>query len=162
MVRGAGLPGFLAAAPSLPKVLYRGHVHCGLQAVNSVLRRAGNGIAPLPLKRVAALEDLGDLAARDDAEIVAAMAVHRYEFEDMARELGGRELGTPAAALSLRTHGRSTKPGHPGDYPKGEDSVQGLSSMLAPFPKWDADDTRISEPLKHQSLSHDGGNGGPI
>ena len=118
MVRGPGLPGFLAAAPALPKVLYRNDVHCGLQAVNAVLRRAGNGIAPLPLKRVAALEALGDLAARDDAEIVAAMAVHRYEFEDMARELGGRELGTPAAALSLRTHGRSRKPGHPGDYPK--------------------------------------------
>ena len=136
MVRGPGLPGFLAAAPSLPKVLYRNDVHCGLQAVNAVLRRAGNGIAPLPLKRVAALEALGDLAARDDAEIVAAMAVQRYEFEGMARELGGQELGMPAAALSLRTHGRSRKPGHPGDYPKGEDAPECSSERT----RWTATD----------------------
>ena len=85
---------------------------------------------------MAALEALGDLAARDDAEIVAAMAVQRYEFEGMARELGGQELGMPAAALSLRTHGRSRKPGHPGDYPKGEDAPECSSERT----RWTATD----------------------
>ena len=88
--------------------------------MNAVLRREGNGIAPLSSSRQKVVHELKDLAWYSDDELFASLAVkNRDELEEIALDLsGGRGLSMPKEELSLSTFGSSRIPGHPGQYPK--------------------------------------------
>ena len=133
-----GLAAFMAAPNNLPKALWKNNVYSGFDAVNTILNLEGNGIAPLPPAKHAALQTFGeDLSLYQNEEIFATMAItDRNEFEEIATTLsGGRGLSMPKETLALSTLGTSTILGHPGQYQKlyrfTEDSIFDTDSLAA-------------------------------